>query len=84
MEQKWQRWEEHSARAKEEEEERKLKAERERQKRMEKREKIFRILQRQDEGTPGRHNTTALRPANTLSVYLVVGTNDENILHNCT
>lgn len=50
MEEKWHRWEEHSAKAKEEEEQRKLAAEKERQKRMEKREKIFRILQARDEG----------------------------------
>ena len=50
MEEKWQRWEEHSAKAKEEEEQRKLAAEQERHKRMEKREKIFRILQARDEG----------------------------------
>ena len=50
MEERWQRWEEHSQRVKEEEEERKRQEEEEKRKRMEKREKIFKILQSRDEG----------------------------------
>ena len=53
---------------KEEEEERMLAAEQERQKRMQKREKIFKILQRREEGMPSNRNSAALlvRPTNSL------------------
>ena len=50
IERRWQVYEEHAQKAKEEEEKRKAQEKDEREKRMRRREKIFQILQKREEG----------------------------------